>query len=420
MSIDPAYVSLIAALPPLIAASAICSASETVLFGLSQAERMHLKGAHPRIASMVESMLSEPAGLLTTILLSNITVNGTYFAAASVIALHETDPAWQVGISVALLVAIVLGGEVIPKMAANAFRARLVLLLAPLLYALHLFLKPARWAITRLVAEPVARLTRADRVQRVTESDLDALVDLSARQGEIGATERDFIQRLIRYRRVRVRDVMTPRVELAMVPRTAGRTAVVEACRRHRVKRLVVHGARTDDVLGLLDVRGYLLDVRGEQAPMEPHLQRPRFVPEVATLEQLGTFFRAEAVDLAIVVDEYGGLAGVVAVEDGVEEIVGDIAAPEERSVEAPRQVEPGVWSALGDVSVVTVARAMGVDVPDVHASTIGGLAVELAGGLPEVGRCLPCDGVEIEVLAVDHGKVRAVLVRKRGAGHVS
>lgn len=420
MSIDPAYVSLIAALPPLIAASAICSASETVLFGLSQAERMHLKGAHPRIASMVESMLSEPAGLLTTILLSNITVNGTYFAAASVIALHETDPAWQVGISVALLVAIVLGGEVIPKMAANAFRARLVLLLAPLLYALHLFLKPARWAITRLVAEPVARLTRADRVQRVTESDLDALVDLSARQGEIGATEREFIQRLIRYRRVRVRDVMTPRVELAMVPRTAGRTAVVEACRRHRVKRLVVHGARTDDVLGLLDVRGYLLDVRGEQAPMEPHLQRPRFVPEVATLEQLGTFFRAEAVDLAIVVDEYGGLAGVVAVEDGVEEIVGDIAAPEERSVEAPRQVEPGVWSALGDVSVVTVARAMGVDVPDVHASTIGGLAVELAGGLPEVGRCLPCDGVEIEVLAVDHGKVRAVLVRKRGAGHVS
>lgn len=420
MSIDPAYVSLIAALPPLIAASAICSASETVLFGLSQAERMHLKGAHPRIASMVESMLSEPAGLLTTILLSNITVNGTYFAAASVIALHETDPAWQVGISVALLVAIVLGGEVIPKMAANAFRARLVLLLAPLLYALHLFLKPARWAITRLVAEPVARLTRADRVQRVTESDLDALVDLSARQGEIGATEREFIQRLIRYRRVRVRDVMTPRVELAMVPRTAGRTAVVEACRRHRVKRLVVHGARTDDVLGLLDVRGYLLDVRGEQAPMEPHLQRPRFVPEVATLEQLGTFFRAEAVDLAIVVDEYGGLAGVVAVEDGVEEIVGDIAAPEERSVEAPRQVEPGVWSALGDVSVVTVARAMGVDVPDVHASTIGGLAVELAGGLPEVGRCLPCDGVEIEVLAVDHGKVRAVLVRKRRAGHVS
>ncbi|MBU6210150.1 MAG: DUF21 domain-containing protein, partial [Planctomycetes bacterium] len=176
MAIDPAYVSLVAALPPLIVASGLCSASETVLFGLSQSERMHLKAAHPRIAGIVESMLGEPAGLLATILLSNITINGAYFAAASVIALHETDPAWQVGISVGLLVAIVLGGEVIPKMAANAFRARLVLLLAPVLYALHVFLKPARWAITRLVAEPVARLTRADRVQQVTESDLDALV----------------------------------------------------------------------------------------------------------------------------------------------------------------------------------------------------------------------------------------------------
>jgi CBS domain containing-hemolysin-like protein len=420
MAIDPAYVSLVAALPPLIVASGLCSASETVLFGLNQSERMHLKAAHPRIAGIVESMLGEPAGLLATILLSNITINGAYFAAASVIALHETDPAWQVGISVGLLVAIVLGGEVIPKMAANAFRARLVLLLAPVLYALHVFLKPARWAITRLVAEPVARLTRADRVQQVTESDLDALVDLSARRGEIGTVEREFIQRLIRYRRVRVRDVMTPRVELAMVPRTAGRAAVVEACRRHRVKRLVVHGARTDDVLGLLDVRGYLLDVRGDQAPMEPHLQRPRFVPEVATLEQLGTFFRAESVDLAIVVDEYGGVAGVVAVEDAVEEIVGDIAAPGERSVEAPREVEPGVWSARGDVTVVAVSQAMGVDVPDVHASTIGGLAVELAGGVPEAGRRLPCDGVEIEVLAVDHGTVRSVLVRKRGAGRAA
>jgi putative hemolysin len=420
MAIDPAYASLVSALPPLVAASAMCSASETVLFGLSHAERMQLKGSHPRISAIVESMLGEPSGLLATILLSNITINGAYFAAASVIALHETDPAWQLGISIGLLVAIVLGGEVIPKMAANAFRDRLVLLLAPILYALHVFLKPARWAITRLVAEPVARLTRADRVQPVTESDLDALVDLSARQGEIGTVERDFIQRLIRYRRVRVRDVMTPRVELAMVPRTAGRAAVMEACRRHRVKRLVVHGARTDDVLGLLDVRGFLLDVRGEQAPMEPHLQRPTFIPEVATLEQLGAFFRAQAVDLAVVVDEYGGLAGVVAVEDAVEEIVGDIAAPEERSVDAPRQVEPGVWRVLGDVSVVAVSQAMGVDVPDVHASTIGGLAVELAGGVPDVGRRLGCDGIELEVLAVDHGKVKAVLVRRKGAGHVA
>ncbi|MEY4535697.1 MAG: Magnesium and cobalt efflux protein CorC, partial [Planctomycetota bacterium] len=181
MAIDPAYASLVAALPPLVAASAMCSASETVLFGLSHAERMQLKGSHPRISAIVESMLGEPSGLLATILLSNITINGAYFAAASVIALHETEPAWQLGISIGLLVAIVLGGEVIPKMAANAFRDRLVLLLAPVLYALHVFLKPARWAITRLVAEPVARLTRADRVQPVTESDLDALVDLSAR-----------------------------------------------------------------------------------------------------------------------------------------------------------------------------------------------------------------------------------------------
>ena len=67
---------------------------------------------------------------------------------------------------------------------------------------------------------------------------------------------------------------------------------------------------------------------------------------------------------------------------------------------------------------MVAVSQAMGVDVPDVHASTIGGLAVELAGGVPEAGRRLPCDGVEIEVLAVDHGTVRSVLVRKRGAGH--
>lgn len=418
MAIDPAYVSLVAALPPLVVASAICSGSETVLFGLSHAERLHLKSSMPRVSAIVESMLGEPAGLLATILLSNIAINGAYFAAASVIALHETDPAWQVGMSAVLLVVLVLGGEVIPKMAANAFRDRLVLVLAPILYALHLALRPARWALTRFIAEPVARLTRADQVQRVTESDLDALVDLSAHRGEIGGAEREFIQRLIRYRRVRVRDVMTPRVELAMVPRTAGRALVVETCRRHRVKRLVVHGQRTDDVVGLLDVRGFLLDQRGEKTPMEPHLQRAAFVPELATLEQLGNFFRSEAIDLAVVVDEYGGLAGVVAVEDAVEEIVGDIAAPEERRIESPREVQPGVWSAAGDVSVVALSRAMRVNVPDVHASTLGGLVVELAGGLPDIGRRVVCDGIELEVLSVARGRVEAVLIRRKGDHH--
>ncbi len=417
MSIDPAYAGLVSALPPLIVASAAFSASETVLFGLSQEDRLSLRSSHPRLAATVDALLAEPSGLLTTILLSNIGVNGCYFAAASVIALHESGAGAQLIASVVLLVAIVLGGEVIPKMVATAFRVRLATIVVPFLYVVHIGLKPLRWTISHLVAEPVARLTRADRVSRVTESDLHALVHLSAEQGEIGHVEREFIQRLIRYRRVRVRDVMTPRVELALVSRAAARAAVVEACRRHRVKRLVVCGARNDDVIGLLDARGYLLDPAGDGASMEPYLTRPRFVPELATLEQLGSFFREQQIDLAVVVDEYGGVAGVVAVEDLVEEIVGDIAAPEERAVDGPRELRPGEWTMSGDVTLVAMAQALRVDVPDAHATTVGGFLTELAGAAPDVGRVFRIDGLELEVASVERERVRSVLARKRG-GH--
>ena len=112
MAIDPAYVSLVAALPPLIVASALCSASETVLFGLSQAERMHLKGSHPRISGIVESMLGEPAGLLATILpvLEHFTVEAAVMRSVAVPWAYLGWAAVYAGLyaTVALLVAYVL------------------------------------------------------------------------------------------------------------------------------------------------------------------------------------------------------------------------------------------------------------------------------------------------------------------------
>jgi CBS domain containing-hemolysin-like protein len=310
------------------------------------------------------------------------------------------------------LLLIILLGEVLPKLAANARQPAFAALTSPPLLALHKLISPMRITLDRLVVAPLSRLTSpAEAPPRLDESELAALLDISTREGVIDYEEQQILQDVISLSQRKVRDVMTPRVRIEAVPESASRLDIETLTRDTRLTVVPVFRDDLDHIAGLLHVRRYLLDSRGSEAPLAEYVTPARFVPEVATLDQLLDHFRGTRTHLAVVVDEFGGTAGIVAIEDVVEELVGDIATEQGREEVQPEPIGPNQWRVGGDASVHEWAGSFGPRLLPPRVSTLGGLITARLGRAAEAGDSVELGNVRVDVEQVDRSRVVTVIV---------
>lgn len=405
--------TLAALMPPLLVASAFCSSAETAIFGLSADDRTGLRRSSPTASRAVEALLAEPRQLLITVLLGNMSVNTLYFVISSMlIARAGFGFGGNIAFGAFTLLFVVLGAEVLPKLLADARRAKAVPLLAPALLVIHRAIAPLRLGLDRAIIAPLSRLTAPrDAPPRLSPAELAAMLEQSGAAGVIDADEQRVLRGVFELRRLRVRDVMTPRVDMAWVESNATRAEIIELVRVHRLTRIPVVGKGVDDVVGIVHVKRYLLDPRRDATPITDYVRRPRFVPELASVEQLLSEFRGHRSDLAIVVDEYGGTAGVVALEDVVEEIVGDIVSPEETPELPPQETSPGVWAVAGDTNLQRWADAFGERFLNSRASTLGGFLLERIGRPAQVGDIVRLANLRLTVESVVGNRVRRITV---------
>ncbi len=245
---------------------------------------------------------------------------------------------------------------------------------------------------------------------RLDREELAALVAASERAGVIDYDEQRILTDVLSLSQRKVREVMTPRVRMAALPATATRADVIACVSRTHDTNLPVYDGDLDTIVGMLQVKRYLLADDDERPPAAFTVE-PKYVPEVAALDQLLTHFQDTATEVAIVVDEFGGTAGVVALEDVVEEIVGDIARQKQGGQPDPMLIGPARWRVSGDLSVHEWAEAFGLQ-PSSHAvSTLGGLIVARLGRVPSVGDTTELGNVRLEVEQVDRSRVVFVTV---------
>ncbi len=407
--------SMIVFLPIFICLSAIFSASETVFFGLSADDRWRLQRERPRIGQVVEKLLAHPRRLLLTVVLGNMTVNSLYFAIATV-ALSGThlSVVSRIGVGICEVICLIVFGEVLPKMVGNSMRNQMAPLLARPLLIMYRIITPIRAVIERIVFVPLHRLTAPSvPASGPTVEELREFVAAARVQGDISTEEEALLGRLLILRRARVRDVMTHRTEMVSLPRRAQRSDVVRLALGSRLKRLPIVDGSHDRIIGILDVRRYLLDPRGSEASFDSHMQTPVIVPEIAMLEQLFELFRTQKTSLAIVVDEFGGTAGVVALEDAIEEIIGDIVAQDEVTPMAPQQIDEQSSRVDGKMSARAFCAHFGVPIQSTRASTVGGIALEVLGNLPKAGQILTFGSLELRVEVIERGRARTLIVRR-------
>lgn len=407
-------VVLLCTLPPLLVGMAYFSLMEATFFSLTPAERLGLRRTHPDAARFVEGILAAPRVLLVSAMLGALVMSTAYLVVSTVlVSRFEHSLLFSVLLAVASVLGMVLSAEVLPKIVGTTDRARAARLAARSTALFCSVMAPVARAIDRFVLAPIGRLTSGVLSTGVVDAaELAALLEQSAREGSIDIREREAIEGVMRLRRLRVRDVMTPRVDMAFAYVDSDDSEIVEASTRARLSHLPVVGRHVDEVVGILQLKRYLLS--SPRPTRAECLEPPRFVPELASLEQLLEHFRRTGTKLAIAVDEYGGTAGIVALEDCVEEIVGDIADIGEVAVDAPVEVAAGIWRVSGEMSVARWTEIFGARALSARSSTVAGVVLQRLSRLARAGDKVDLANVRIEVEQVEGARIRSVLVSLR------
>jgi len=249
--------------------------------------------------------------------------------------------------------------------------------------------------------------------------DIQALIDVGEDEGIIEGEEGELIQSIIEFGETRAGEVMTPRTDIVALPLTAtvreARDLVIES----KYSRLPVYREQIDDVVGIIYVRDllmYLADGR-EDERIGAMLRPAYFVPETKTVDELLEEMQKAHVQLALVIDEYGGLAGLVTVEDILEEIVGEI---EDEDIEGEEVVEiveadGGYYDVLGSTEVGKIERLFGLEIEDDDFTTIAGLVINESGRVPAPGDHLSFRGLDVEVLEADERRIGRLRLRRSG-----
>ncbi len=409
-----ADIVLLLSMIPLILLSGVLSASETVFFGFDTDDRAALRTRSGIVASSIESLLRQPRLLLISILLGNMTVNTVYMTLGSLLVLrHGEAPLAGVLFGLGSLGILIVFGEVVPKLSGQAHRVGAAVLLLPPILLLHKTLVPLDRFVARFVVVPLHRLIGPAPRSHLDADELDALVDLSVRQGAIDRAEETLLREVLSLQTRRVRDIMTPRVSIVSVSVDDDPAHVRAVIEESGLRRLPVHADDLDDIVGILPCRRFLLEsLEGEDPEDLRPLCRPAlFIPEIVSVEQLLDRFRTDGSTLAIVVDEFGGTAGLVAIEDVAEELVGEIAGEDEEDSIAPERLGEARWRVGGRMPLHAWRQAFGPAIEDRRISTVGGLFLAKLGRLIRAGDEIRIGNVRIVAERVGDGLVETAVV---------
>jgi len=360
----------------LLFLSASFSGFEAALFSLSGEEL-------ERAPARVRRLLEDPRKVLVTVLLGNLFVNVAYFSFAVRIPWGGGQYAPVVAV-LAPLVTILVCGEILPKtlaLRAPETIARMGALPAALLVRV---LRPVIAAFSRLL-ELIARALgeSAGEERAISTEDLAQVLSVSAEVGLLERNEADMLAEIVELAGIRVREIMTPRVDALMLDVEDDPRSILDEAERQRVTWLPVFEEDADHVLGCVQVRDlYLHPDRSVRQLVMP----VKFVPEVAHALDLLRELRADRTAEAVVVDEWGGTAGVVTVEDVFEEIVGELRVEGE---ERERPVVPlgeGRFRVSGALSIRDWNEEFGFRVVPIEFETVGGFVTALLGRIPKAG----------------------------------
>ena len=382
--------------------------AESALFSLGRWQVRQLAERAPSTGGLVERLLLEPQHLLATIVLGNTVAN------ASILALTLWTSQWSGWVEaaglLALFILILVGCEVMPKTLAVRAPEHWALRVARPMHFLLSVTQPIHQVAQRIDVGILKAVVPKSAKSRpaLSDEEYQELLELAFQQGTLAASEKEIILQIVGLDRQTAKDVMRPRARMSAISDELSVEEMIAAARKYKHSRLPIFDETPDTIVGVLNTRSLLLEPDQDLSNV---IEFPSFVPESMNLLQLLKSLQRQQRGLAIVLDEYGTTAGVVTMQDILEQIVGDIRGEAEPEGFVMEKIDGSKWRVNGTVRLEDFRReypALG-DLPEVD--TMGGLMVALKETVPAAGETVNFRGLKLTALVADERRVRELMV---------
>ena len=402
--------------------SAFFSSSEAAFLSLRKARIAHLASTGVPGAALVESMTRQPARLLSTILLGNNLVNVAFTALVTVliVALLGERRGVVVATGVGTVVLLIVG-ETIPKTVAVHHAERVAFLYARLLKAIELLLFPLVIALQWTSHRVNSLLGGRGSVNvSITEGELRTLIDIGEAEGAFEPAEAEMLGNVFHFGDRQVREVMTPRTEMVYIERGATLRHFLETYAQHSHTRFPVYRESVDNIIGILsakDVLRALAEGSQHEAPLNHVIRDAYFVPETKRIAELFDELRQSGNQMAIAVDEYGGVAGLVTLKQLSAVVLGPVGEEGAGPEEEYEAIDVDTFQVDGGMSIHEANEELWLDLPEGDFETIAGYVLDVLGHIPAEGEQFEDRRLLFEVTQVQGLKIEAVKVTKLREG---
>ena len=396
----------------LIGLSAFFSSAETALTTVNKIRIRNLAEAGDKSAVTLTKVLEDQGKMLSAILVGNNVVNLTASSMSTTLAMNI----WSnkaVGIATGVLTLVILVfGEISPKTISTLYSEKISLKYAKIIYLFMTVMTPVIYAVN-VLSSGFLRLVHVDpnrKQEAITEDELRTIVEVSHEEGVIESEEKKIINNVFDFGDSVAKDIMVPRIDMAMVEVGATYDELIDIFREEKYTRMPVYEETTDNVIGIINMKDVLLIDRNEEFHVRDLLREPLYTYEYKNTAELMVEMRQTSNNMIIVLDEYGATAGMITLEDLLEEIVGEIRDEYDEDEEQELvEVGPGEYVVEGSMKLDDLNDLLDLELESDDYDSIGGLIIGQLDRLPEEGESVVCDGIRLVVDRLDKNRIDRV-----------
>lgn len=391
------------------AASFFFAVAESSLFSLTKWQVKQIVERNPEKGGAIQKLLASPEELLATIAMGNTFANGI------ILAIAFTEFSQKFGITTTLLLSlflILIVCEVFPKTLGVRAAEKWALRVSDTMTIFYRFSAPLHYLAgkLRVLIKNTFKSLPTTHQQKFTDEEYRELIDLAFQHGAVGKSEKEIILNIIALDRRTVADIMRPRSEMACISDDATVEEMIEAAKKYKYRRLPIYDETPDTIVGVLNTRKLLLNPSVDLAEV---IEMPSFVPSTMNLLQLFKRFQKQKRGLAIVLDEFGGTAGIVTMSDIIEEVLGRFSYEGEVPGVMIEQIGDKKWKVGGTVRIEDFQRYCPEFKVTQDVDTVGGFVVAKMETVPPEGTVIQHEGFKITVARADERKVTEVIIEK-------
>ncbi len=407
---EPGNPWLFAVLVVLVALSAFFSAAETALTSISKIKLLSMVEEKVRNADRILKLTENPSKMLSTILIGNNIVNICASSLATSIAIFYSPNA-GVGIAtVVMTVVVLIFGEITPKSFATQHAEKLALLVVNIILFLQFVFTPAIWLLN-LVTGVILKLMGVDKNKKaptVTEAELKTMVNVSHEEGVLEVEERRMINNVFNFGDAQASDVMTPRIKIIALDIESTYDDVMQVFREEKFSRLPVYTESIDKIVGVLHLKDIIFSDKGSFS-VDKLMRKPFYISAQTDVAKLFEQMKEKNNPIAIVLDDYGGTAGLLTFEDLVEEIVGNIFDEYDETVVEIEEIGEDEYIVDGMTHLTKVNETAGTSLESDEMDSISGYITEKLGRFPEAGEELEEERLLFTVLETAKNRISKV-----------